>query len=249
MTEVLVRLDVLEPYAVGTGAQLVSIGEQPFGDAIAQIPGSRIECSDASLDYVLADTSCLPSDSIKKTLAEWHRCLRNGGRLAIIAEPHSVEMLERLLALDVGAFVDEKKHLDDGRTLLLALRDFDRSVRRHFARILDEISWEGRPSTWRDELRFDVASLMLHTGEGRLAAEFYRGVLKDDPDSTDARVGLALSLALLQDWNEAKEILSTVLEVDPNHGLAAAWLKRVHAQVESTPDDPTVLEPAARRSR
>lgn len=250
MTEVLVRNGTLEPYAVGYGAQLVQAGEQPFGASLPHASGRSIDCKDASLDYVVAHADQLATGFEIEAMHEWRRALKNQGRLAILIDPARISqtMFERLLTIEAGVVVEERKR-EGGLTLLLARRDFERSLRRCFGNVLAEAGWDGRPETWREELRFDVASLLLQIGEGRLAAEFYRSVLACDPGSVDARVGLALSLALLEDFDEAKQLLADVLEVDPEHGLAATWLKRVHDRARNTPADPNVLEPALRRPR
>ncbi|MCB9881083.1 MAG: tetratricopeptide repeat protein [Planctomycetes bacterium] len=250
MAEVLVRHGSLEPFAIGAGAQLVARGEQPFGTSIAHVAGESIECDDASLDYVIAHTETLSDGCESRVFAEWRRALKNGARLALLIDPSRIDPVsfERVLAHEAGIFVDERRE-DGDCVLLLARRDFERSMRRHFAGVLAEVGWAGRPEGWKDELRFDLASLLLQVGEGRLAAEFYRAVLASDPDSVDARVGLALSLALLEGFDEAKQILSEVLEVDPNHGMAASWLRRVHERARPEPVDPNVLEPALRRPR
>lgn len=253
MTEVLVRNGTLEAYAQGTGVQLVAQGEAPLGPSVPQVLGQTLDAADASLDYVLADASLLNaagSPELLATIGEWRRALVSEGRVVILTRHgDDIGLLEKLLGYEAGIFLSERIDQPDGETVHIFARQYAKSMRRHFASILTEVSWEGRVANWQDELRFDMASLLLQVGEGELAAQFYRRALAEEPDSIDSRVGLALSLALTSDWDEARSILTEVLEVDPDHGLAAAWLERAHAQSERASQDPSVLEPVARRPR
>ena len=251
MTEVLSSLEVLEPYAHGVGAQWIRSGERVHADALVHESGLPLRCAAGSLDYLVADSSWLSDPQLVGTLREWRRVLKPGGTAALLLAESVLAptAIERLLTLEAGLLIKERKQNADGTTLLVATRDFERSLRRHFSIILDEIASEGRPENWKAELRFDLGSLLLQAGEASLAVECYRSVLRDDPTVLDARVGLALALTLQSDWTEAKEILEQVLEVDPEHGLAAEWLRRVHAKGQAPSEDPNILAPAARRQR
>lgn len=254
MTEVLVQNGILESYARGVGVQLVEAGEAPLGTSAAHVFGETLEVEDSSLDYVIAESGPLlragATSAVRRAIADWGRALKNGGQLVVLAQAdEDLAAIPTLLAYEAGIFQVERKPQPSGEVVTIFTRDWAKGLRRHFARILDEVNAPARSENWRSELRFDTASLLLQADEGALAAEFYRKVLAEDSDSTDARVGLALSLALTSDWDEARSILTEVLEVNPDHGLAAAWLQRAHAQAQGASSDPSVLEPVARRTR
>lgn len=63
-----------------------------------------------------------------------------------------------------------------------------------------------------------LANLLANIGEGQRAAKYFKHALKIDPNSINARFGLAKTLQQFSENKEAPiEHFKIVIEKDPNH--------------------------------
>lgn len=237
--------EALKPFvAEGSGVQYFTIRPAPFAGVPVQ--KRTIDGPQASLDFVVAGPEWWLAENPIEIVHEWRRCLKDGGRLAALLETTTTPLVAvmRLLANECGLDMAKPLPVEGDVFLLSGRRSIGRSIGRHFAGIRAEIGRDDRPENWRSELWFDLAAVLLQAGEGRKAAEFFSLVIAEDCECLEARVGLALALALIADWDEAAAILQEVLKTDPEHGLAAEWLRRCRAQAGIESNDKTVLTPA-----
>ena len=217
----------------------------PIPGAIRQAEDGRIERSDASLDYVLAEAQWSKAPNSLAIVREWRRVLREGGRCIVLVDTRSLDaqLAASMIATEVGASIDSVDQLSDACARIEATRSYAKSLRRCFGFVGREIESGRELEGWRSEFSFDLGSCLLQVGEGRLALDCFRRALRDDEDNLEARVGCALALMLEADYDEATAMLGEVLSVDPDHGLAAEWLARCHVGKRADDDDPTVLQP------
>lgn len=216
----------LRPYAQGTGIQY-GIGDASLFPGVREHVGARLEnVAEGELDFVIAGPSWLTSTDPYVLMAEWRRCLREGGRVALLVQGElgQANLAARVLAREVGLEMENPVPKENGRQLLLGLRSFRVGLRLATSCLSAEAGRLEKPDGWLAEFNFSIASVLLTASDGLSAAPFFQKVLEIEPDNVEALTGLGLSCAVQADWEAAEEALLRARELDPASGIAKEWL-------------------------
>lgn len=246
MAEVLApRIDPLSRFIEGRGMQFCAAGESLVDGMPAFSFDAPLDVTDASQNFVVAGLGWWQSDASVELLGEWRRVLEIGGRVAVLVDLQdvAVAVAARWLESECRLCMDRPEQVDGTVWLISGTRNCELTLRRLFSAIGAEVARADRPEAWRSEFFFDLAGAFLQAGEGQKAAECFAVVLASDAESLEARVGLALTSQ--SEWNEARTILSEVLNIDPGNSLATEWLDLCGQHAPSPQsDDPAVLTPS-----
>ena len=225
-------LETLRPYISGTGVQCFPGIPAPYEGVLNQDTPSLANIEDASLDYVVAGGDFLGDGNATTRLLEWRRVLKEGGTLAILLPSGSAhhDLVVRYLVQTAGIRLETKTDLPGGFQVLVGHRSFFQAWRRGIAEVGREVGRVEKPDGWKQEVAFGIGTLLLETAEGDGACQFFEAVLRHDPTSVDAWIGLGIANVVAGRTDVARQHFATVLAAEPDNALAQEWTERLKAK-------------------
>lgn len=211
------------------GAELVDADQGVVFDSLGQFHDGSIDCLATVYGFETLD------DGIKG-LREWRRVLREEGTLAMVLHDkdctkeglrhlYSPAAINNLLCTVGGFRIDQFARLaNENAWVLVAKREAVLDVRMPFgiqaAALSESVAGSDRV---RAELYFQVGTLMLRSGDPKLAEHCFRGLYDLEPENSHAFFGLGMCLGTMQQWAEALTELQRCLAIDPNNKEAQRW--------------------------
>jgi hypothetical protein len=225
-------LEALRPYIEGKGLQCFPGIPAPFQGVFNQETPSLPSTEDASLDYVVAGGDILGDGNATTRLLEWRRTLKEGGTLAVLLPTGSAhhDLVVRYLVQTAGIRLESKTDMPGGFQVLVGHRSFFQAWRRGIAEVGREVGRMEKPDGWKQEVAFGIGTLLLETAEGEGACQFFETVLKHDPTSVDAWIGLGIANVVAGRTDVARQHFATVLAAEPENKLALEWTERLQAK-------------------
>ncbi len=225
-------LEALQPHMTGTGIQCFPGIPAPFPGVQNQDSPSLPEVEDSSLDYVVAGGDFLGDGNATTRLLEWRRTLKEGGTLSVLLPSGSAfhDLVVRYFVQTAGIRLESKTDLPGGFQVLVGHRSFFQSWRRGISEVGREVGRVSKPDGWKQEVAFGIGTLLLETAEGEGACQFFEAVLKHDPTSVDAWIGLGIANVVAGRIDVAQQHFATVLAAEPENQLAQEWIERLKAR-------------------
>ncbi|HHI80220.1 MAG TPA: tetratricopeptide repeat protein [Planctomycetes bacterium] len=228
-------VEALRSHVSGTGLQCFPGVSAPLQGVTNQDSPSLGEVADASLDYVVAGGDFLGDGNATTRLLEWRRTLKEGGTLAVLLPSESAhhDLVVRYLVQTAGIRLESKTDLPGGLRLLVGQRNFYQAWRRGIADVGREVGRLDKPDGWKQEVAFGIGTLLLETAEGEGACQFFEAVLRHDPTSVDAWIGLGIANVVAGRPDVARQHFATVLAAEPENALAQEWTQRLGAKADT----------------
>lgn len=205
---------------------------------------------DGSVDAIVSDRGLETVNDPLKTLREWNRVLREGGKLAVICadgtrgpaasdegrQTYTPKYLANLLRLVGGWHVTESRLLADASSfLLVAERQGVCTIRGPLGSLSATLALAASENDAnRAELYFQLGTILLQSGDPTLAERCFKTMLQLEPGNADGLFGLGMCYGTQHLWPEALTELQRVVALDPTNLEAKRWVALAKEKVGGT---------------
>ena len=192
-------------------------------------------------------------------LRSMRRALREGGQLVLVVQVHestadnphgsarySPQYLAALLVLVSGFAVGTIDEVTAGETFIIVCkRSAVEQVRQPFgAHGQGMVQQVNSSPAARAEYYFQMATLMLQTGDQEWAVQCFQNVLTLEPDNSEAFFGLGMTLGTQNRWVEAQVYLQRAQILDPQNTEIQRWMQ-LATQQQAPVQQPAPVPPPA----